>query len=663
MKNSPVIFWNTIFWLTLCLQVIVLIWSVLRWVALKVILWRSDWLMVLIVYLIALVGWVGIYWWGRIHNDSMLVARLKFENYNTAFFRIIGLLFFIVILAGIPWIKFKLEIILAGKQSTLDPILSALLFFWVTWWLLLLATTAIKVALRTSFVAAIAITLTTAGIVYELFTRLSAVSSYPFSLGWSESSRYYFSSLLFSDSIYGQQISWTSKSPARYLLQAIPFLIHGLPLWAHRFWQYFLWVGLAGGTALSLAKRVLPNQRGMRLLFAGWVMLYLLGIGVYYHLEVIVILILFGVSRHYPWRTFVLIIIASAWAGISRFNWYPVPAMLAIVIYVLEEPLSSYKNIQDYLRKPFAWALAGTATAFLIQVIYIKLIKVTDLRAVTSSFNSDLLWYRLLPNESFSPGILLGIVLFSLPIWIALVQIIRGRTAYLKGIRWFILGSILLVLFVGGLVVSVKIGGGGDLHNMDAYIILLLVILAYFMFGLVKSDVAGSNWGQASLTTLICGLFVPLLFLLPTLSPLPQYDEPKNDLELAKLNRFVAQVRAQNGEVLFISERSLLTFEMVRDVPLVPDYEVTTLMEMAMSNNQQYLGNFYHDLQNHRFAAIIAGKQNLGTKDISAFAEENNVWNTRVAAYIFCYYQPALLLEPDFSKIEIFVPRTEAACP
>ena len=52
---------------------------------------------------------------------------------------------------------------------------------------------------------------------------------------------------------------------------------------------------------------------------------------------------------------------------------------------------------------------------------------------------------------------------------------------------------------------------------------------------------------------------------------------------------------AQNGPVLFINERQLVTFGDVR-VPLVPDYEAVTLMEMAMSGNQVYLDRFYDDL-------------------------------------------------------------------
>ncbi len=55
-------------------------------------------------------------------------------------------------------------------------------------------------------------------------------------------------------------------------------------------------------------------------------------------------------------------------------------------------------------------------------------------------------------------------------------------------LRWLGLAGELLVLFVGGLIVSVKIGGGSNLHNMDAYLVLLLIIGVHFYLGRVEID-------------------------------------------------------------------------------------------------------------------------------------------------------------------------------
>jgi len=119
----------------------------------------------------------------------------------------------------------------------------------------------------------------------------------------------------------------------------------------------------------------------------------------------------------------------------------------------------------------------------------------------------------------------------------------------------------------------------------------------------------------------------------------------------------------KNGPVLFINERQLVTFREVK-VPLVPDYEVVTLMEMAMSGNQAYLDKFYSDLAHHRFAAIVATKQNKGIKETGALAEENNVWNSQVSPYILCYYQPAVSIDAEITNVQVYVPATVSSnCP
>ena len=46
-------------------------------------------------------------------------------------------------------------------------------------------------------------------------------------------------------------------------------------------------------------------------------------------------------------------------------------------------------------------------------------------------------------------------------------------------LRLGLIFAALLVLFAGGLVVSMKIGGGVDIHNLDAYLSLLLIVTVY----------------------------------------------------------------------------------------------------------------------------------------------------------------------------------------
>jgi hypothetical protein len=220
----------------------------------------------------------------------------------------------------------------------------------------------------------------------------------------------------------------------------------------------------------------------------------------------------------------------------------------------------------------------------------------------------------------------------------------------------------ILALFAGSTVVSTKIGGGGDLHNMDTYAVLVSVVALYFFSGRVQVEPGKPILQIRPFFTSAIALVAPFIILVPMLSPYPKYNVGRNQEAHQQVVDIVNEISKQ-GPVLFINDRQLVALGDV-DVPLVYDYEVVTLMEMAMSGNQVYLGQFYEDLASHRFAAIISGRQNLVIKQDGVFAEENNVWNTLVSPYILCNYESSMTIEADNTRIEIYRPRTQTqACP
>jgi len=154
-------------------------------------------------------------------------------------------------------------------------------------------------------------------LIYQIALLIPQPFTYPLSLAWSESSRYYYASLFFSGQVYGDAAPLPFLHPSRYLLQSIPFLVSGLPIWFHRFWQVFLWLSLSGLTGLALARRFPLRSRSTVLAVALWAALFTLQGPVYYHLLVCVILVLFGFDRNRFWRTLAFVVAASAWAGIE----------------------------------------------------------------------------------------------------------------------------------------------------------------------------------------------------------------------------------------------------------------------------------------------------------------------------------------------------------
>jgi hypothetical protein len=483
----------------------------------------------------------------------------------------------------------------------------------------------------------------------------TAVTAYPFAMGWSETSRYYFPSLFLSKLVYGQKYPWPVLHPTLHLLLAPPYLFDA-PLWFHRFWQVALRFLLIGLVVPPLLGRLSISGRLMRWFVGLWMFLFL-------HLTVPVILMLLGFSLQNERRTWAALLLASIWCGWSRVNWYPVPGLIAAVLYLLEQPVNG-KSLWRYLSRPLLWFVVGTLVAFLSQRIYIYL-SGADPVSFYTSLSSDLLWYRLLPNETYFLGLLPAAVLASLPLWLVMYIVIRAnRTEQWKPVRLLLIGAALLVLFLGGLIVSLKIGGGADIHNLDAYWVVLLIVFSYLVFARYRLE----N-GELSRFVPLPWILVLALLLMPAWSwtryniAHKTYDVNATRAVLQKIQDKVDEVNARGGKILFITQRQLISMHMLKGVTLIPDYEREDLMEMAMSNNTTYLDRFKKDMQDQRFDLIVVDPltYNVISRNRS-FSEENNVWVRRVMKSILCNYREDVTFPAD--EISLYVPQQgERGCP
>jgi len=491
-------------------------------------------------------------------------------------------------------------------------------------------------------------------VLHILLLYWQRVTTYPFAMGWSETSRFYYPSLFLSGHIYGSKYPWPILHPTLHLLLMPPYLLDA-PLWFHRFWQVAIRYGLIAAVVPALMKRISIPNRATRWLVAIWMFLFLYMGPVYFHLTIPLIIILLGFSSQNDRRTWFVVLLASIWCGWSRVNWYPMPGMIAAVLYLMEVPFKG-KTVWSYLVKPAAWFITGILTAFASQRVYIALSGVPSEYYYTS-LTSDILWYRLLPNASYSLGILPAALLASLPAWIAMYIVIRSRRGDWHPLRIALIFSALFVLFLGGLVVSLKIGGGANLHNMDAYLSLLLIVFAHLVFARYRSED-----GEVPHPVPVHWLLVVSLIIMPAWSYLKfdvgfqTYDTTRTQNVLSSLQGIVDNVNAQGREVLFITQRHLISMGMLQNVTLIPEYEREDLMEMAMANNLQYLGKFQSDMENQRFALIVVDPLNFNimTRNRS-FGEENNVWVTRVMRHILCYYREEVIFPED--DIALYVPR------
>ena len=291
--------------------------------------------------------------------------------------------------------------------------------------------------------------------------------------------------------------------------------------------------------------------------------------------------------------------------------------------------------------------------------------------------DQPLLWYRLFPNATYGSGILLGLLIAVGP----LIVILAFQAVHSWKLNLLQKLSILLPLcafLVVGLIVSTKIGGGGDLHNLDMFLIALLFAAALAWKGGGAEWLAAIQnekiWMQASVLLLFAiPAFQPLMALRPLsfakdanwLAVLADVEKPKDlgslpsegaiQADLQELNQAMKTAQGQ-GDVLFMDQRQLLTFGYIRDVALVPEYEKKLMMDEALSSNAAYFQPFYKDLAAHRFSLIISDPLRTPIKDSEyGFGEENNAWVKWIAKPILCYYQEKNTLTDV--HVEMLTPR------
>ncbi|HNE03994.1 MAG TPA: hypothetical protein PLT08_05725, partial [Anaerolineales bacterium] len=309
-------------WALAVVSLCAILQTIQRTIELEIVLLRSKWigLVGIFAFTAILSVWVSfssflnhiVSWFDNLENQSLSPLRITFY---------VALIIFGFLVS----IFFRLYIF----SNTLPQVMPIL---WIFLWASLAQTIGLKQLRKFDWASSFAIIVLIQGLIYQTYEIFAITSANPFSMGYSEAGRHYYASLFFSEKLYGMELPLPFLHPSRYLLLSIPFLIDGLPLWFHRFWQAFLWFGLTLGASLSLAR--FSRTSGWKYIaLTAWAFLFFFQGAVYYHLHVMVILILVGVSVNKPWRSLVFIILASLWAGISRVNWFPVPAMLAIAIY------------------------------------------------------------------------------------------------------------------------------------------------------------------------------------------------------------------------------------------------------------------------------------------------------------------------------------------
>jgi hypothetical protein len=486
-----------------------------------------------------------------------------------------------------------------------------------------------------------------AAIIY-LLQPFTAITSYPFSLSWSEGNRFWASSLYFRREYYQVVGQWGLPgylSPGFHGLYGLPFLLPRPTIVLLRLWEALLTVFPAMGLITALTFRTRAGGPGIgRLALTLWGFLFLMQGPIYAPLLVAAIAFFLLWSPDRPLRSGLVVIAASFYLGISRWTWMIAPGVWSVTWVLLADARRQPDSRRRWARA-IEFGLAGAAGGAL-SLAWTGWVAQRPVLLYLVSLHHLLLKYRLLPNATSHLGILPWISIVAAP---SVVLLLWGWwTRRLDWDRWSIVaaGACAIGLFVVGLAASIKIGAGDNLHGLDMFLVyvVLLVVLAATELA-VQGGLRPGGWPFAVKFVLTAAVFVASLSAVREARPLQLPPQSIVAESLATVRSAVSQA-APREIVLFIDQRQLLAFDTIPGVSLVPEYELVDLMDRAMASDEANLARFYHDLEAHRFSLIIADPLPIIWRDRSwSFGEENDIWTRDITIPILDHYQPVAELE------------------
>jgi len=473
-----------------------------------------------------------------------------------------------------------------------------------------------------------------------IFQRFMDISDYPFATSWSEGNRLWDYSLYFGRDRYVFEDPFTYPSyltPGRHGLWGLPFLVFSNPsIVVMRTWDVILWIApylFLGWAVFSSRYLKLSNIRRWILIL--WTYLFLSQGPIYAPLVLSGVLLALGYHRKRLWQSLLITGLACFYAGISRWTWMLAPAAWGALWVLFDEEVG--QSFWRRIRNPVLIALSGIVGAALSQV-FMDVAFPRPEPIYATSLNQPLLWYRLWSSATNPTGVVNGLIYAVGPLFIwLLIMAMRSRRSW-DWVKSFAVAGALVAFLAAGLVASVKIGGGSNIHNLDMFLITLVLLLGWT----VAEDQFFQNLPRYAWAIFAIILFLPV-WNLTRFRVEPEIPEDSAVQEVLSEIRSAITEAAQEGEVLFIDQRQLLTFGEIENVPLVMDYEIKHMMNQAMGHNEGYFEHFRSDLENQRFQLIVSDPLYIvfqGPK--IAFGEENDAWVEEVTIPILDNYEPYL---------------------
>ncbi|MBR6088606.1 MAG: hypothetical protein IKP86_01640, partial [Anaerolineaceae bacterium] len=301
---------------------------------------------------------------------------------------------------------------------------------------------------------------------FVLLTQFQDITDYPFSIGWSEGNRMWDYSVLFGKARYDYPQDQTIPAYidiGRQSLWGLIYLFPGTNIVTARVWNDILFTIPCALLGWALLRKN-EGRKSVRLLaYSLWAMLFLMQGPIYTPLTLAAFLVAIGSGLPLPVNC-ILTAAAGFYAVMSRSTWIAAPSAFAVFLVFLD-PIA---NSSDEARKSrwgkaAAVGISGLAGAgiYMKRDVFASLLHIGQqtvpeavapavtsaaaeaMEAVPQIFTpawfryylgrQALLFDRLWPNETYKPGIVLGLALAVLPVILIIICWVCERRWTLDG--------------------------------------------------------------------------------------------------------------------------------------------------------------------------------------------------------------------------------------
>lgn len=459
------------------------------------------------------------------------------------------------------------------------------------------------------------------GILKFSFVRRSPGPNYD-----SEFSQIYEAAGFFSQKIFGQHIPLPMLDPLRSFMQSLIFLLDERSLLRFRAWEFLLWAIAVGFSTWSISRYCKKNFGTDGLLVFLFIAVFLQQGPVYPHVLMISGLFFLTFDLQKMRQSLGAVIICSVLAGLSRVNWFLFPGLMAVLLLCLDAIKDRRRISAASLRLAVYWVVAGLTTSLATSIVYLRLTH-NPIPYLSSNFNYPFLPMRLLPNEIYSLGIFLGTGVVTFIGLLLLLQVTINKIKETT-LAYLMIWAILIFLAGLGVIISMRIGGTFNLHNMDLFLLFLLVsiiALRQDFFRMSSISLSGA-YKQAFLLLVIVPIIYTAVFARGAKPTTFEYPD------LEQLQTRITVAERTGKPVLMINYRHLLVFGDLRVNELVTDYEKMVLMEMSMARVKPYLKNFEEAMMEKDYSMVITTGRyytHFEQKD-NILAPEENSWSDYV---------------------------------